>query len=81
MKLAKIPAPLTGIFYHAPSEGEPAYVTIGQAVAAGDVVGLVESMKVFVEVRTEVRGIVRAVLVGNSVQVAKDQDLVQIEVA
>jgi acetyl-CoA carboxylase biotin carboxyl carrier protein len=80
VKVAKVQAPLTGIFYHAPSEGEAPYVTVGQTVSSGDVVGLVESMKLFVEVRAEVRGVVKATLAANGVQVTKDQDLVAIEV-
>jgi acetyl-CoA carboxylase biotin carboxyl carrier protein len=80
VRVAKVKAPLTGIFYHAPSEGEAPYVTVGQTVSPDDVVGLVESMKLFVEVRAEMRGVVRSTLAANAVQVSKDQDLVEIEV-
>lgn len=78
-KLVRVRAPLTGIFYHAPSVGEPPYVRPGQAIRPDDVVGLVESMKVFVEVRAEVTGTIVRVLAANEAQVAKDQDLVEIQ--
>jgi acetyl-CoA carboxylase biotin carboxyl carrier protein len=39
-----ITAPLTGIFYRSPSPQAPAFVQIGSAVAAGDVIGLIEAM-------------------------------------
>jgi acetyl-CoA carboxylase biotin carboxyl carrier protein len=75
-----VKSPLTGIFYHAPSEGEAPYVRTGQEIKPDDVVGLVESMKVFVEVRAEMRGVVGKILVANDVQVTKDQPLVELQV-
>jgi acetyl-CoA carboxylase biotin carboxyl carrier protein len=56
-------APLTGIWYDAPAPGAAPYVAVGDNVAPGTIIGLVETMKVFNEVAADVGGIVRQVLV------------------
>jgi acetyl-CoA carboxylase biotin carboxyl carrier protein len=68
--LVAVTAPLAGVFYGASSPEEPPYVTPGDAVEAGQVVALVEAMKVFNEIHTEVAGTVEAILVetGQAVQ-------------
>ena len=70
-----IKSPLPGTFYRRPSpEAEP-YVSEGQQVGAGDVVGLVEIMKTFHEVRAPGSGVVDRFLVGNEETVEADQDI------
>lgn len=54
--MAQILSPLPGTFYRSPSPDKPPYKTDGDAVAAGDVIGLIEVMKSFHEVRAEVSG-------------------------
>jgi acetyl-CoA carboxylase biotin carboxyl carrier protein len=68
--LVAVTAPLAGVFYGAPSPEEPPYATPGDAVEVGQVVALVEAMKVFNEIHTEVAGTVEAILVdtGQAVQ-------------
>jgi acetyl-CoA carboxylase biotin carboxyl carrier protein len=68
--LVAVTAPLAGVFYGSPSPEEPPYVAPGDAVEAGQVVALVEAMKVFNEIHTEVAGSVEAILVdtGQAVQ-------------
>ncbi len=58
-----ITAPLTGVFYLAPSPGARTYVELGEWVEAGTVVGLIEAMKVFNEVTVEQSGTVARILV------------------
>lgn len=53
-----ISSPMTGIFYASPSPSAPPFVSIGDTVAAGDVVGLIEAMKVFNEITSPVSGTV-----------------------
>ncbi len=65
-----ISAPLTGIFYSRPRPDAPPFVRVGSPVSEGQVVALVESMKVFNEVKSEVSGVVRQIL-------PKDGQLVQ----
>ena len=54
--MADIQSPLPGAFYHRPSPDEPAYKVEGDQVAIGDTIGLVEVMKTFIEVKSEVAG-------------------------
>lgn len=65
-----IVAPLTGVYYSAASPSTPPFVAIGDVVQTGQVVALIESMKVFNEVTAEVTGRVIAL-------VAKSGDVVQ----
>jgi acetyl-CoA carboxylase biotin carboxyl carrier protein len=54
--MAHIYSPLPGTFYRSSSPAEPPFKADGDAVAVGDVVGLIEVMKSFHEVRSEVAG-------------------------
>ncbi|MBD3895950.1 biotin carboxyl carrier domain-containing protein [Halomonas sp. ML-15] len=56
MTTQQIQAPFPGVFYRTPSPDEPVYVEEGQAVQAGDVIGLIEVMKQFVELKAEASG-------------------------
>ena len=49
-------SPVPGVFYRCPAPGEPPFVEDGAAVEAGQVIGLVEIMKQFTEIRSEVAG-------------------------
>jgi len=69
-RLFHITAPLTGVFYSRPRPDAPPFVTVGSEVEPDQVVALIEAMKFFNEVRSEVRGIVRET-------VAKDGQLVR----
>jgi acetyl-CoA carboxylase biotin carboxyl carrier protein len=74
-----VEAPLTGIWYDASAPGAAPYVSIGEEVAAGAIVGLVETMKVFNEVNTDVAGRVRQLFVGRGDLVSAHAPLVAIE--
>ena len=74
-----IEAPLTGTFYRRPSPDDLPFVKEGQRVKEGDVTCIVESMKVFTEVRTERDGIVRRILVEDEDAVQIHQVLIEIE--
>jgi len=54
--MAQILSPLPGTFYRASSPDKPPYKADGEAVAVGDVIGLIEVMKSFHEVKAEVAG-------------------------
>ncbi|MBS1721976.1 MAG: biotin/lipoyl-binding protein [Armatimonadetes bacterium] len=58
-------SPTTGIFYASPNPGAPAFVKVGDSVEAGQVIGLIEAMKVFNEITVNVSGVVRQILVQN----------------
>lgn len=53
-------APLSGTFYRAPSPGQPAFVEVGSEVSEETVIGLVEAMKLFHEVKAEKKGVIRS---------------------
>lgn len=76
-----IGAPLSGTWYARPSPEEPPYVEVGQKVKKGDVVCLVESMKVFIEVRTNWDGTVSKILVSNEDAVAIHQPLIELNLS
>lgn len=58
-----IPSPMVGVFYPQASPGEPPFVQVGDRVERGQVIGIIEAMKVFNEVESPVAGVVTAVLV------------------
>ena len=53
-------APLTGVWYSAPSPGARAYVQEGDEIGVGSVIGLIEAMKLFNEIKSDVGGRVDA---------------------
>ena len=75
-----VKAPLSGTFYEAPSPDDPPFVEVGQKVKSGDVVCIVESMKVFTEIRAERSGVVKNVLTEDEDVVSRNQDLIEIEI-
>ncbi|WP_125702264.1 acetyl-CoA carboxylase biotin carboxyl carrier protein [Lacticaseibacillus daqingensis] len=68
-------APLVGIVYLAPKPGAKPFVQVGQPVAAGDVVCIIESMKMMNEIKAETAGTISAVLVQDESLVEYDQAL------
>ncbi|MFN3937185.1 MAG: acetyl-CoA carboxylase [Gemmobacter sp.] len=54
--MAQILSPLPGTFYRSPAPDKPPYKADGDSVAVGDVIGLIEVMKSFHEVKAEVSG-------------------------
>jgi acetyl-CoA carboxylase biotin carboxyl carrier protein len=76
-----ITAPLTGVFYRSPSPQAPAFVQIGSAVAAGDVIGLIEAMKLFNEIRSTKSGKVKRIVAENGQLVRAHQPLIELEPA
>ena len=74
-----IPAPLAGVFYSAPSPASPPFVNIGDMVHVGQVVALIEAMKVFNEIQSEVSGHVIAIVATSGKVVQKGDVLIKIE--
>lgn len=78
-KGVEITAPLTGIFYRSGSPQAPPFVQVGTAVSVGDVVALIEAMKLFNEVRSTVAGRVKRVAAENGQLVRAHQALFELE--
>ena len=76
---AQVKAPWVGVFYAAPKPEEPPFVQVGQEVRKGQVLCLVEAMKMMNELTSPVDGIVRAIHGRNGELVEFDQVLFEIE--
>jgi acetyl-CoA carboxylase biotin carboxyl carrier protein len=72
-------APLPGVFYRKPAPDKPAYKSEGDIVAVGDVVGLIEVMKSFIEVHAEAGGKIVRFIVGDEEPIMAGQPLLEIE--
>ena len=75
----QVKAPLVGTFYAAPSEGADPFVSVGDKVEKGQVIGIVEAMKLMNEVESEFAGTVAEILVENGEMVEYGQPLVVIK--
>ena len=76
-----VSAPLTGVFYRSPSPGAEAYVREGGEVVAGQVIGLIEAMKLFNEIKSDVTGTVRRIAAGDGDLVKAKQVLIEVDPA
>lgn len=73
-----VKAPIVGTFYAAASPDEPPYVKVGDTVKKGDVLMIIESMKLMNEVTSDFDGVVEEILVSNGEAVEYDQPLMRI---
>src|SRR6266496_2263063 len=77
--LLTIKSPMIGTFYRSSSPGKPAFVEIGDDVTTGKVVCIIEAMKLFNEIESEVKGRIVKVLVEDASPVEYDQPLFLVE--
>lgn len=76
-----IVAPLTGVYYRSPSPGAEAYVREGGEVSAGQVIGLIEAMKLFNEIKSDVTGTIRHIVAADGDLVKARQTLIEVDPA
>lgn len=74
-----VAAPLTGLFYGSPSPGAEPYVREGGQVSVGQVIGLIEAMKLFNEIKSDAQGRVARIHAENGALVKAKQPLIEIE--
>ncbi|MEY4632451.1 MAG: hypothetical protein RIQ81_2571 [Pseudomonadota bacterium] len=74
-----IKSPFVGTFYRSSQPGAQAFVSVGQRIKKGDVLCIVEAMKLMNEIESEVDGVVREILVDNEQPVEFDQPLFIVE--
>ena len=74
-----VTAPLTGVWYTAPSPGARPYVSASGEVAIGQVVGLIEAMKLFNEIKSDVAGSVTRLLAETGTLVKRQQPLLEVD--
>jgi acetyl-CoA carboxylase biotin carboxyl carrier protein len=72
-------APLTGLFYGAPSPGAEPYVGVGAQVMVGQVIGLIEAMKLFNEIKSDRAGRVVRIHAADGALVKAKQPLIEVE--
>lgn len=78
--LHKVTSPMVGTFYRSPGPAAAPFVEAGSPIAKGDVLCIIEAMKLMNELESEVSGVVRKVLVENGTPVEFGQPLMEIEV-
>jgi acetyl-CoA carboxylase biotin carboxyl carrier protein len=78
-KLHKVTSPMVGTFYAAPSPDSPPYTAVGQSISKGQVVCIIEAMKMMNELESEVSGKVVRILVENGQPVEFGQVLMLVE--
>lgn len=79
--LIEIKSPMIGTFYRSASPDKPAFVEVGDTIKAGDKVCIVEAMKLFNEIESEVSGKIVKILVNDSSPIEFDQPLFLVEPA
>ena len=76
-----VKAPMVGTFYRSPSPDAKPFIEVGQAVKEGDTICIIEAMKLFNEIESEVSGRIVKVLVDDATPVEYDQPLFLVEPA
>lgn len=71
-------SPMVGTFYRSPSPGASAFIEVGQTVKPGDVICIVEAMKMMNQIECDKAGVIDAILVDDGEPVEFDQPLVRI---
>jgi len=78
-KTVEIKSPMIGTFYRSSNPDSPAFASVGDKVTKGQTVCIIEAMKLFNEIESEVSGTIIKVLVENSTPVEYDQPLFVVE--
>jgi acetyl-CoA carboxylase biotin carboxyl carrier protein len=74
-----VKSPMVGTFYSSPSPGAKPFVNVGDSVAEGDTICIVEAMKILNQIEADISGTIKAVLVDNAQPVEYGQPLLIIE--
>lgn len=72
-------SPMVGTFYRSPSPGAPSFVEVGQAVAKGQTLCIIEAMKLLNEIEADKDGVVKAILAENGQPVEYGEPLLVVE--
>jgi len=80
-KLVTIKSPMIGTFYRSPKPGEPPFINVGDTVSVGQHICIIEAMKLFNEIESEVSGKVVKILADEASPVEYDQPLFLVEIA
>ena len=70
-----VKTPMVGTFYASPAPDAPPFVKVGQQVKVGDILGVIEAMKMFNQIEADVAGSIQAILVENGQPVEFDEPM------
>jgi acetyl-CoA carboxylase biotin carboxyl carrier protein len=79
IKTVEIKSPMVGTFYRAPNPEAPSYVEVGQVIEPGQVICIIEAMKLMNEIKSEIKGKILEILVDNAEPVEFGQSLFLID--
>ncbi|GAY73203.1 acetyl-CoA carboxylase biotin carboxyl carrier protein [Lentilactobacillus kosonis] len=77
--LSEIKAPLVGVVYFSPSPDKPVFKSVGDRVSKGEVVCVIEAMKMINEVKSNIDGVIKDTLVEDGAMVEFDQPIFKVE--
>lgn len=77
--LVEISAPMVGTFYRAPAPDAEPFIQVGETISQGQVLFIIEAMKMMNEIESEIKGVVKQILVGNGEPVEYGQPLLLID--
>ena len=75
-----IKAPLVGTIYFSPKPGEPPFINIGDKIEPGQILCIIEAMKIFNEIESEVSGTIKKILIEDSNPVEYGQAIISVEI-
>ena len=75
----KITAPLVGTYYSSSKPGDPPFIKVGDSIEPGQILCIIEAMKIFNEIESEVSGVVKEVLVVDSTPVEYGQAIISVK--
>ena len=78
--LHSIKAPLVGTFYLSPKPGEPSFVNVGDKIQTGQILCIIEAMKIFNEIESEVSGTIEKILIDDSSPVEYGQSIILVKI-
>lgn len=74
-----VKSPMVGTFFRSPSIGAAPFVQVGQSVREGDIIGIIEAMKMMNQIQSDQDGVIKTILAEDSKSVEFDQTLITLE--
>ena|SRR5687767_14769917 len=78
-KFLEVKSPMVGTYYHAPEPGAKPYLTVGDRISKGQIVCIIEAMKIMNEIESEFDGVVKEILAQNAHPVEYGQVLLRVD--
>jgi len=80
LNLHEVKAPLVGTYYSSPKPSAPPFVNVGDKINKGDTICIIEAMKIFNEIESDVSGIVKEICLENGNPVEFDQGIIKVSI-